>query len=190
MRLLDYRPVQGELHRLVRMWFQSGRDIKKLLDLNSALKNQVMNIRMGIVPMTDREPKLALLDVGNMDPRDPLCTATGLFVLFLLNPNRGRLGGPCAKCQRFYVKTTQRQTVYCSASCGHKSTARNADQLRRTQEQERRVKVSILSIAKFSIRPRRSDWKDWVAKDAQLTKHWLTRAERKGAISAPKDSRY
>ena len=45
------------------------------------------------------------------------------FGFFTLNPHCEELAGPCARCDRYYIKKRASQTVYCSRRCGNAATA-------------------------------------------------------------------
>ena len=178
-------PDQLEVRRLVQAWFDSGQDPKKLLQSEQALAHDSRNIRACLVPGT-HYARLAILDIGTRDVRDPLSNAFGIFILFLLNPENRNLCGPCPQCGEYFIKKSDRKRVYCSKSCGHKHSGVVAN--RRLRANERRQQLmraaeygALWEKAKTSL-----SWIKWVSKKADISKHLLTRALRSGEISEPK----
>jgi hypothetical protein len=111
------------------------------------------------------------------------------FNLLTINPYWERLGGPCARCGRYYVKKRASQNVYCSRRCGNAATA-----VVRTRERiasERRDKLSRAKAAMKKWKPAatRQDWKHWVAKQTGIDPRFLTRAVTKGDLVSPKQER-
>jgi hypothetical protein len=111
--------------------------------------------------------------------------AIRLFVSLTLNPAWEKLGGPCARCGRYYVKRRVSQKVYCSRRCGNTATA-----IVRTAAQRAEERKKKLSVARKFIRQwRRSSgvgWKEFVSDKTGLTFKWLTRAVNQGELRLPR----
>jgi hypothetical protein len=183
----DYRPVQAELHRLVSAWSQSGPNVSKLLAREPILARASQRFQAHLVPTNTGVAKLTYTPVSEtLNPVEPLTTALGLFIGFLLNPYNKRLSGPCAYCGQYFVKETQRKkTVYCSEVCGHRVTSRIANQKERERVHVEQLQRVDKSLAEWSVAITGKDWKDWVHVDTQISKNWLTRANKRGEISVP-----
>jgi hypothetical protein len=130
---------------------------------------------------------------------DPNCTeqdfdldsARQIFVTLLINPQRERLcDKPCARCGRYFLKNTPRQTVYCSRNCGKDGTAAYATKRRLKAEHQDKLRVASEGARKWATARTREDWKRWVSKQAEgrrkgLTPKFLTRAVNKGELTEP-----
>ena len=117
----DCRTVQRELHRLVRNWFESGLNVKKLFEADPLLARASMRFPAQMIPTQTGQARLIYMTAPeSMKPGDPLEIALGLFLSFLLNPANSKLAGPCRQCGKYYLKKTKRQVVYCSDICGRK----------------------------------------------------------------------
>jgi len=184
----DYRPIQAEMRRLVRAWFDSGPNVSKLLDANPMVNRATRDTTPYFIPTKSGNAQLAYLTTPEFSPGSkPLEIALGHFIQFLLNPYNERLGGPCKCCGSYYVKKTERRkTVYCSERCGHRLTSRLANGERRDRDHKKRLKLAEQLTAKWLNTKTAKSWKEWVPnEDARITKHWLTRAVRNGEIVEP-----
>ncbi len=182
----DYRPVQRELCRLVQGWFESGPNVVKLFSADPVLAQAALQCRAHLIATkTGRAQILCTTVPENMRPGEPLEIALGLFFGFLINPYNERLGGPCKHCGKYYVKRTKRQIVYCSKQCGLKHTSRTALQKQRQQEHLYKLSEARRSAAKWAKTKTSKDWKEWVSKDALISKNFLTRAVRNGELVEP-----
>jgi endogenous inhibitor of DNA gyrase (YacG/DUF329 family) len=185
--LIDYRPVQKELRRLVQAWFDSGPNLIKLFNSDPIVAREAQRFRAHMIPTSTGRAKLDYLTAPEkMNPAEPLAIALGLFLDFLLNPFNERLGGPCANCGKYYVKKTKRKkTVYCSERCGHRVTSRLANKERREREHNEQLDLAKRWSMKWSNTRTAKPWKEWVSKRTHIKKHWLTRAVRNGELVEP-----
>jgi hypothetical protein len=183
----DYRAIQKELRALVQAWLKSGPNVAKLLDANPALSHALTKESALFVPTKGYTARLAFLKPPEYhhDAR-PLDIAFGLFRDFLLNVENNRLGGPCKKCGNYYVRTTERKTVYCSKLCSHRFTSRQANRIKRGREHKKQLKLVKRSIRLWRTAKTTKSWKEWITGE-QLTikKMWLTLAIKKGEIKEP-----
>jgi hypothetical protein len=183
---LDYRPVQRELRRLVKAWFDSGPNVAKLFSDDPALALAAMHCRLQLIPTKTRCAKVMCVTVPeNMPPGAPLEIALGLFLGFLIDPYNERLGGPCKHCGTFYVKKTKRQIVYCSKRCGLNHTSQSVLRKRRLQEHLATLKKAERFATRWAVAKTSKDWKSWVNKEAMISKNFLTRAVSKGELAEP-----
>lgn len=121
--------------------------------------------------------------------------AWNLFIQFLRNEDIERLGGPCRRCSRYYIRKTAKPSVYCSRECASQATA-----IKRTIENRKRQHAQKLELAASGIEKWRSlvakgrtskGWKEFVAnlKSADpaldLTVRFLSRAVNKGELIPP-----
>jgi hypothetical protein len=96
-----------------------------------------------------------------------------------------KLGGPCARCQKYYIKRRASQKVYCSRNCGNATTAtlRTAEQ--RDRERKENLRRAEKAIQQWKRSAKRTKWKDFVSKRTGLTSKWLTRAIGRNDLKAP-----
>jgi hypothetical protein len=121
-----------------------------------------------------------------MERPDPRRIALGNFIDFLLNPFNEKLGGPCKRCGKYYVKRTKRQAVYCSKRCGRRQTALSASRKRRKQEHLDRLKLAKQMVLGWVKTNKSQSWKEWIhSREPTISKNWLTRAVRKGELVEP-----
>lgn len=183
----DYRMANKELRQLVQAWFDSGPNVEKLWSEHPALARLPHIVRAYMLPTNGSRAHLVYMDGPNTDlsPGDPLEIALGLFFLFLLNPYNQRLGGPCKRCSKYYVKKTKRQTVYCSQRCGRKQTSKDAIQQQRQQDHIEKIEKAKKCLEKWASTNTRRGWKEWISGNHLISKHWLSRYVGKGELMVP-----
>jgi hypothetical protein len=110
-----------------------------------------------------------------------------LFLSFLNNPLRKRLGGPCARCGRYFLRRTERNPkVYCSRLCGWRTTGRAAIEQQRQKDREDKLRRSAKAAQDWTTARTQLDWKQWVSKnEPDISGKFLTRAVNKGELKAP-----
>ena len=201
--------AHAALLRWVTAWQKSGPNLKKMcagdLDLDSALR--LMKSRVRYLPTTSGKARLELLldplaveyllaestaSIGwppgkgaeyrcRMQAIRAEQEALRLFVSLTVNEEWAKLGGPCARCHKFYSKKRASQKVYCSRTCGNASTA-----LARTQEQRKKTHESNLQRARTASRrwhpTTTDDWKQFISRETGLSVKWITRAFNRGEL--------
>jgi hypothetical protein len=136
----DYKPVQRELQRLVQDWFDSGPNVAKLFSVQPSVARAALDLRAHLIPSKTGRAHLITTTVSeNLPPGAPLEVALGLFFNFLINPENDKLGGPCKRCSKYYVKKTKRQIAYCSKKCGLKHTSKAAIRKKREDEHSKQL---------------------------------------------------
>ena len=98
-----------------------------------------------------------------------------------------KLGGPCARCKRYYIKRRASQRTYCSRRCGNAATAtlRTAEQ--REREREANLQRADKAIQQWKRTGKQTNWKEFVSRKTGLTPKWLTRAVGRNDLKAPKE---
>ncbi len=178
-----FSAMQLELRGLVTVWQHSGPNVEKLFRKLPELSHWSVRGRMYFRATTtgraylDWEPES---DISGQDPSKVL--AMEYFMELVANPYWEYLGGPCAGCDKYYLKNTKRQKVYCSRGCAKNTTAKDATKMRRRQEEKRKI---ALAKDLLSQCPPSADWKLWVSRKSHLTRWWLTRAMNQGKLSRP-----
>jgi hypothetical protein len=91
--------------------------------------------------------------------------AVSLFAQLVTNPRREFFGGPCLRCERYFVKSRRKQD-YCSRKCHSAATAKEATKKR--LEAEHTIKLELCEQAREQYMQRRLDtpWQKWVAAKA------------------------
>jgi hypothetical protein len=199
------QPSSVRLRELVRAWQESGPNLQKMLFANQELNRVVRDsLRVGFRPSATGGGELELMiDPGaeyyerlkkhfhRRSPEEGLAAlraeqeAVSLFVSLILNQRWDKLGGPCGRCGRYFVKKHTGQKTYCTINCGHTATAKVAMQRRRQQE-----RLAKLQFARRASRQwKRSlgvEWKKFVSDETGLTVKWLTHAVNQGELRQPR----
>src|SRR5439155_24780289 len=117
----------------------------------------------------------------------PYGQALILFFVFTLNSEWERLGGPCDRCARYYIKKTIRNKRYCSRRCGSMATAIASTRRRLDQEQKEKLHRAEVALRVYAKANTRLAWKDWISLNVPgITRKWLTRAVNAGKLKVPK----
>jgi endogenous inhibitor of DNA gyrase (YacG/DUF329 family) len=123
-------------------------------------------------------------------PQTAWDVACQIFLSLITNPERDRLGGPCPRCGKYFIRKTAKLSVYCSHRCASQDTAVKTT-IKRRQEQHA-DKLALAEKArdrwKELLRKGRTkkDWKEWIAaSNPEITVRFLTRAVNKGELVAP-----
>lgn len=126
------------------------------------------------------EPGIALPKFGHSRTRaeEQEATAVILFYLLTLGPWE-KLGGPCPRCGKYFIKKRANHKIYCGRRCGSLASAKVSTRKKLDKEREDKVgraRKLIQEWNKLKRRPCKS-WKQWVhGKDQTITPKWLTRA--------------
>ena len=183
----DFRPIQRDLRRFAEIWVKSGFNVSKLFEAEPELAERASNARASL-GVTETGRLRAVIDTSPKQPfaGEPPEVAIGIFLEFLLNPFNHRVGGPCAYCDKFFVKQTERKkSVYCSQICARRFTSRLANQDRRQKEHLAQLALAKRSICQWSKDNTKLSWKEWVSTRKHISTHWLTKAVRKGELAEP-----
>ena len=120
-----YPEGQKLLRELVVKWANCGRSFNRLLKKEPALATLIgQSWKAFPLPASDGGAYLCVIPsprTSNLSPGSAF--ALYLFMNFLVHRGAQRLGGPCTRCHRYFVKKTMRQTVYCSRKCAKDATA-------------------------------------------------------------------
>jgi len=179
------RKESSDLRGLVKTWRDSGPNLQKMLAADFDLHRRVTYLlQVVLLPTKSGRAHLALLPDIHAESEEEI--ALLMFVELVLNPWWDRLGGPCARCGRYYIKKTSRQNVYCSRSCGTFATAREATLRQRAAEHSDKL-LRATAAARTWVTARTSiDWKQWVSlKEPDITPKLLTRAVNNGELQPP-----
>jgi len=183
---IDTTEVHQELRRLVSLWIESGPHLGLFFKRNPDLQEFCMHGRTILMPTREGLAQLGWLPhsshhrIKTQEDR-----ALALFTELLVNPGANQLGGPCARCNSFYVKNTKRQKVYCSRDCGSVQTAMSATQRSRRLAYNKKLAKAERRIERWMNGRRGRPWKVSVADGVEITIKWLTRAVNAGKLAEP-----
>jgi hypothetical protein len=177
---VDRTEMQQELRRLIAEWDRSGPNLLQLFKRNPHLQESCIHGTTLLMPTRDGVAQLAWTpqrtDNKSSTQKDVALTH---FIRFLVNPLALKLGGPCARCDRFYIKNTPRQKKYCSPQCGMSTTALSATRKRREAEYAMKLLKAQQLVEQYGNRRTPKGWKEWICAKTMggITEKWLTRAE-------------
>jgi hypothetical protein len=109
--------------------------------------------------------------------------AQEVFLQFFLHPQSKMLGGPCARCGRYFLKKTKHQKAYCSRDCLASTTAIQATKRKRQEQHTRLLTWATEATAQWQRQKRRQPWKPW-------TVAYLNRKQKGLAITVKSISRW
>lgn len=113
-----------------------------------------------------------------------------LFAALTLNSDWEKLGGPCPRCDQYFIRKTAKQIIYCARRCATQATAIEATI--RAREEERREKLERAKKAQAEWQKRvaqgreKKGWKEFVnTREPDITAKFLTRAVNNGELFPP-----
>jgi hypothetical protein len=116
----------------------------------------------------------------------PRLEAYRWFCLLITNPFWDRLAGPCVRCGRYYARRAVRKRIYCSRSCGSKTTALLATAKLRERQHAEKVQRAQAAVQRWKCAATKLDWKTWVSRNEKdISVSFLTRSVNRGEIVAP-----
>ncbi len=180
-----YREGQRFLRELVMKWNNYGRNLNTMFKEEPALAAIISREWKVFLAPTNDGGACMCISPSAHQPRVHL--ALYLFMNFLIHRGWRRLGGPCSRCHRYYVKKTVRQTVYCSRKCAKDATAAAASSRRLENQKAADLRSARAAIERWERGSRRQHWKRFVAGQCRLSLHFLTRAVNAGRLRVPNE---
>jgi hypothetical protein len=187
LNLKEPAELVSELRRLVANWQNSGPNLAQLLRDDPVLAERAKHGRTLLIPTN--VGKGHLLWLSNPPRFNPISwkdTALTHFMGLIVNPRWDKLGGPCHRCDKYYVKQTSRQKKYCSRRCGSTSTAVDTARKRRAEELANKLLLAQSAANRWTTIRTRRPWKEWVSAKTGITAKWLTRAVNRGDLQTPR----
>lgn len=183
----ELAPLSQSLRALVKEWSSSGPNMEVMKDRNPSLWKKIEHVTISIKPMKNGAVKIEPVGIPreNQGLSDFESRIHAFFLMLLMNPLWERLGGPCARCNNFFIKKTKRQKTYCSKRCGKLSTSVDCNRKRRHAQHLEKVEKARRSIALWNASESKRDWKMWVSAKTGFTRSWLTRAVRNEELAEP-----
>ena len=187
--LLNSREPRGlcsEFRRLVEAWQKSGPNLSKMLKDDPVLEARAKHGRTLLVPTnTGKGHLLWLPGPDRFDALEWKDHALAHFMDLIVNSQWDKLGGPCGRCQKYYIKKTVRQKTFCSRRCGSAIMALAATRKRREAERAENLLIAQRGIEEWATVRTRDPWKQWVSAQTKITPKWLTRAVNRGELRPP-----
>ena len=183
-RILPPSEMEVELRRLIEAWDSAGRNLDALFTKEPALREKTKSGKTELFvdrkgnPYLDWEPETSVQE-------SPERLALYYFVLLITNPLVSQFRGPCQRCGTYFLEKALRQRKYCGKKCGTSVTAVDAVRKFRERQQRKKIKLAQKWIAKWNPKTARQGCKEWVSSHTDLSKHWLTQAERRGKLEFP-----
>jgi hypothetical protein len=176
-RVRDFREMRRELRRLVRNWQASGPNLKKMFEKDPELEKRCMHGRTLLVPTRTGRGYLSWLpNPLNYQPFSQRDTALTHFMSLIVDPEWELLGGPCPRCDNYFLKKAHRKQISCSRKCGAATTAVETRRKKLRELYEEKLRTAEEAIAAWKGSRTRQDWKIWVANETGLSLNWLTHA--------------
>jgi hypothetical protein len=178
-------PSAEALRGIVKQWQDSGPNLSKLDFSDPGLwKERLKAFRPTMISTKSGAARMNLLDNAPraMTDRGGACVrfyAVCLFNSLVLNPLWQRLGGPCGRCDMYYVKSRLSQKLYCGARCASLVSAEKSTREKLDDDRADKLKRARSFIRQWDALKVRPDmyWKQWVhCADETITSKWLTRA--------------
>lgn len=183
------RETPSRLRHFVEIWKRSGRNLKRMwrdyytecLYINEYYKAQPIQLAW-----TDSNwagiTHTFLDHQGNTRDEE----AARFFLTLIWNSQNEKLGGPCARCDKYFIRRTAGNTKYCSRSCGLRATAIAATLRKRAEEHADKLRRARKAAESWRKARTKLDWKQSVSKqEPDITPNFLTRAVKKGELKAP-----
>ena len=177
-----------ELEGLVRLWLECGFDFNKVRQRIGALKLRSLPVNGSFYVGATAEGRPVLIP----SPADGSTHAQGLFLQLILHPDPEQLGGPCARCGKYFLRTSRHRRPFCSRECLAHSTAIKATQKAREKKRNDRLAWAAQAIAEWQRAKRRESWKTWTVRHFikvhgdHITEKSLSRWVNDGKLKAPK----
>jgi hypothetical protein len=183
--------LSQELRKLVSAWQRSGPNLSAMIAEDKSLG---VRVRRGSTFLVTTENGYGYLGwepvgFGNAVGWDGI--ALRYFLCLVTQPEWcWRLGGPCDRCGRYYVKRRTSQKKYCEQRCGSAATATAATKARRLGMHGEKLRRARVLARRWSRSRTRLDWKEWISRtERRLSLQFLTRALNKGELREPKKRR-
>lgn len=191
-RQVDVTERQIELRRLVAMWEKANRNLEKLFKESPGLKLTCMSGTTMLIPSRDGAAQLAWSpDLRGWQSTAQKTEARKFFIGLLVNPLSLSLGGPCARCRKYFEKTNPRNKTYCGRKCGSGKTALGSTQARRAKQKNTMLEAAKRASIEWRGNRNRKTWEDFVLRRVNeclrdpVTVKWVTRAVNNGELIRP-----
>lgn len=184
--LVNMKSRQLEMQRLIGLWDVAKGNIELLFRKHPKIQQSCREGKTFLIPARDGAAQLAWIPRLTTDGLVPgQAEAWSLFIWFMLNPKAKQLGGPCARCGKYFQKRDPRQKTYCSRSCGNSRTAAAVTKEQRERRYQEKIGEVELAKKTWERRGRKGDWKKWVAYETGFNVRFITQAVTRGNLMPP-----
>jgi len=179
------------LRTLVQAWLLSGPDLVKFSFKHRKMWADVdrywtSSTRLNPLRMVGAPGGGAAFFMNSIPEHDPHDEALRWFTELLFNPECSKIAGPCPRCGNYYICRSARNKVYCSRSCGTRTTALAATRRRRDEEHADKLLRAAKTAQAWTTDRTKKDWKPWVSdRYPDITLKFLTRAVNNGELTPP-----
>jgi hypothetical protein len=176
---------KGELRMLINAWLTVGADWQRFVETMLKAGQPFPCEGRFFIPAGLPRPVLVPVPVPGSTH------AQGVFLQFILHPESENLGGPCARCRKYFLKKTRHQKVYCSRSCVAFATATKATRRSRDAHHAQLLQWASDAVAEWERTKTRITWKVWTVKrfstthKPTITEKSLTRWVNTGELKPP-----
>lgn len=189
--------VRKMLGWLVTEWENAGRNLQRMVksnwrrygrELDWTLHNALrLNIALGrAATVFIDSPTVLRAALGRMTDQDHMRLARELFALLVIDARWSRLGGPCDRCGRYYIKKRTDQKRYCGRRCAHLASAVSSTRRRLDAEKAEKLRRAIQAAKNWRTARTQLGWKEWVSRtEPGITPKFLTRAVTNNELEAP-----
>lgn len=174
-----------ELRELVTAWVECGGDWQVFLSGMPASTRRAFARGTYYLPEDSQE----LVLVPMPSPHPDATPAQHIFLQFVLHHESWRLGGPCPKCGRFYLRKKAHEQVYCSTRCNVRDKAQAAMQKKRHAAHAAELQKVQKAIMLWQEKKKQGDWRAWVDLQTGISPRKLAVWVGKGWIEAPRAKR-
>lgn len=176
-----------KLTQLVTEWQASGPNLAKMMAANLPLWHTLASSCHATWTITktggayvNLVPGIAPPKFGHSPTRaeEKEAQAVILFYLLTLGPWE-KLGGPCQRCGKYFIKKRANHNFYCGRGCASLASAKVSTRKKLDKEREHKVERARAAIQEWDALKRHPaiGWKQWVHKRVPgITSKWLTRA--------------
>lgn len=179
--------ARERLRFLVAEWEKAGRNLYRMLckhpELGSRIRNALI-LYLDVHP--DGNAKLLIIPPDCIGDHPPV--AEELFALLVADSRSCRLGGPCDRCGRYYIKKRLDQKRYCGRRCAHLASATKATIKRLREERADKLQRANKAAREWARARTKLGWKHWISRNQpDITPKFLTRAVNRGEMCPPEE---
>ena len=177
--------LRAETRRLVRAWQDSGPNLVELFRSDKELAVRCAQGQIALHPTRTGRAFLVWRAIPDEEQIKSMKNVALLhFIQLIAHPDWQSIGGPCKRCDKYYLSESRHKRVYCSAKC--RATASAVRSTRHKRLEERDAKLARAKAKLDHWRPAtRMSWKRWVSQETRLSLSFLTLAERRGELVPP-----
>ena len=182
----DINDLRAETRRLVRAWQDSGPNVVEPFRSDKELAVRCAQGQIALHPTRTGRAFLVWRAISDEEQIKSMKNVALLhFIQLIAHSDWQSIGGPCKRCDKYYLSESRHKRVYCSAKC--RATASAVRSTRHKRLEERDAKLARAKAKPHGWRPAtRMSWKQWVSQETRLSLSFLTLAEKQGELVPPR----